>query len=126
MISTNFGCYFAIKYNTCGMAAISEPQVEKTGISNCSSSVCERPIHIKQSFNVIIVLPDDWPVKLETCRSWWFLYNCCSITDEIQLVATKYNIKTHNHTNDLIGHLYNNGPVDRRLRRTWPADLVRH
>jgi hypothetical protein len=42
-----------------------------------------------------------------------------SITDEIQRVATKYN-KTHNHANDLIEHLYNNGPIDRRLCRTWP------
>ena len=49
-----------------------------------------------------------------------------SITDEIQRVATKYNDKTHNHANDLIEHLYNNGPTDRRLRRTWPADLVLH
>jgi hypothetical protein len=47
-----------------------------------------------------------------------------SITNEIQRVATKYNNKMYNHTNDLIEHLYNNGPIDRRLRRTWPADLV--
>jgi len=38
-----------------------------------------------------------------------------SVTDEIQRVATKYNNKTHNHANDLIEHLYNNGPTDRRL-----------
>jgi hypothetical protein len=47
-----------------------------------------------------------------------------SITDEIQRVAAKYNTKSHNHANYLIEHLYNNGPIDRRLRRTWPADLV--
>jgi hypothetical protein len=49
-----------------------------------------------------------------------------SITDEIQRVAAIYNTKTHNHANDLIEHLYNNGPIDRRLRRTWPEDLVQN
>ena len=38
----------------------------------------------------------------------------------------KYNDKTHNHANGLIERLYNIGPTDRRLRRTWPADLVQH
>jgi len=38
------------------------------------------------------------------------------VTDEIQRVATKYNNKTHSHANDLIEHLYNNGPIARRLR----------
>jgi len=47
-----------------------------------------------------------------------------SITDEIQRVVTKHNDKTHSHASDLIEHLYNNGPTDSRLRRTWPADLV--
>ena len=47
-----------------------------------------------------------------------------SITEEIQRAVTKYNMKTYNHANDLIEHLYNNGPIDRRLRRTWPADLL--
>ena len=49
-----------------------------------------------------------------------------SITDEIQRAATRYNKTTHNHANDLIEHLYNNGPIDRRLCRTWPEDLVQH
>jgi len=49
-----------------------------------------------------------------------------SIKDEIQRVASKYNNKTHNHANDLIEQLYNNGPIDRRLRRTWPEDLIQH
>jgi len=47
-----------------------------------------------------------------------------SITDEIQRIATTYNNKTHNHANHLIEHLYINGPIDRRLRRTWPEDLI--
>ena len=49
-----------------------------------------------------------------------------SISDEIRRVATKYIIKTHNHANDLIEHLYHNGTTDRRLLRTWPEDLVQH
>ena len=48
-----------------------------------------------------------------------------SITNEIQRQVTKYNTKTYNHANDLIEHSYN-GPSDRRLRRTWPANLVQH
>jgi hypothetical protein len=35
-----------------------------------------------------------------------------SVTDEIQRVATKYNSKTHNHADDRIEHLYNNGLID--------------
>jgi len=62
----------------------------------------------------------------------WYIYNQLLhpdlhipiITDEIQRISTKYNKKTHNHANDLIEYLYNNGPIDRRLRRTWPEDLV--
>ena len=49
-----------------------------------------------------------------------------SIMNEIQREVTKYNSKTYNQSNDLIEHMYNNGPSDRRLRRTWPADLVQH
>ena len=41
-ISTNGGGYYAVKYNTWGMAAICEPQVERTGISNCSSSTARQ------------------------------------------------------------------------------------
>ena len=49
-----------------------------------------------------------------------------SINDEIQRVATKYDSTTHNHVNDLVECLYNNGPKARRLCRTWPEDLVQH
>jgi hypothetical protein len=49
-----------------------------------------------------------------------------NITEEIRRVAIKHNDKSHNHANDLIEQLYNNGPTDRRLRRTWPADRVLH
>ena len=52
--------------------------------------------------------------------------NISSITNEIQQEVTKYNTKTYTHANDLIEHLYNNGTSDRRLRRTWSADLVQH
>ena len=49
-----------------------------------------------------------------------------STTEEIRRVVTKYSDKTHNHANDPIEHSCNNGPTDRRLCRTWPADLVQH
>ena len=85
----------------------------------------------------------DWstivvPVNKITCGLFvnapWYVSNQLlhndlhipSITEEIQRAATKYNMKTYNHANDLIEHLYNNGPIDRRLRRTWPADLLQH
>jgi hypothetical protein len=49
-----------------------------------------------------------------------------SIIDEIRHVAIRYHTKTRDHANHLTERLYRDGPVIRRLRRTWPEDVVHH
>ena len=46
------------------------------------------------------------------------------IKDEIQRIATKYNRHIVDHETGLIEQLYNDDPDVRRLRTTWPEDLL--
>jgi hypothetical protein len=42
------------------------------------------------------------------------------VKNEILRMAERYKGQTANHDNELIEELYINGPVIRRLNRTWP------
>jgi hypothetical protein len=46
------------------------------------------------------------------------------VKNEIQRMTERYKNQTANHDNKLIDELYANGPVTRRLNRTWPQDLI--
>lgn len=46
------------------------------------------------------------------------------ITSEIRRISLAYKTRTANHENELIEHLYVSGPINRRLLRKWPEDLV--
>jgi hypothetical protein len=46
------------------------------------------------------------------------------VKNEILRLAKGYEAQTANHENKLIVELYTNGPVTRRLHRTWPQDFI--
>jgi hypothetical protein len=46
------------------------------------------------------------------------------VKNEILRIAESYKAQTANHDNKLIEELYTNGPVTRRLNRTWPQDII--
>jgi hypothetical protein len=46
------------------------------------------------------------------------------VKNEILRIAERYKAQTANHDNKLIEELYTNGPVTRRLNRTWPQDII--
>jgi hypothetical protein len=46
------------------------------------------------------------------------------VNDEILRLAARYKAQTENHDNKLVEELYTNGPVTRRLHRTWPQDII--
>jgi hypothetical protein len=46
------------------------------------------------------------------------------VKNEILRMAERYKDQTANHDNELI-ELYTNGPVIRRLNRTWPQDIIK-
>jgi hypothetical protein len=46
------------------------------------------------------------------------------VNDEIQRLAARYKAQTANNDNKLIEELHTNGPVTRRLHRTWPQDII--
>jgi hypothetical protein len=62
----------------------------------------------------------------------WYVRNLTLHTDlkipfiknEILRIAERYKNQTANHDNKLREELYTNGPVTRRLNRTWPQDLI--
>jgi hypothetical protein len=62
----------------------------------------------------------------------WYISNHTLHTDlkipfvknEILTMDVRYKDQTANHDNKLIEELYFNGPVTRRLKRTWPQDLI--
>jgi hypothetical protein len=39
-------------------------------------------------------------------------------------IAERYKAQTANHDNKLIEELYTNGPVTRKLNRTWPQNII--
>jgi hypothetical protein len=45
------------------------------------------------------------------------------VNNEILRLAARYKAQTANHENKLVEELYINGPVTRRLHRTWPQDI---
>jgi hypothetical protein len=46
------------------------------------------------------------------------------VKNEILRIAERCKAETANHDNKLIEELYTNGPVTRRLNRTWPQDII--
>jgi hypothetical protein len=46
------------------------------------------------------------------------------VKNEILRIAERYKDQTANRDNKLIEELYINGPVTRRLNRTWPQDII--
>jgi hypothetical protein len=46
------------------------------------------------------------------------------VNNEILRPAARYKAQTVNHDNKLVEELYTNGPVKRRLHRTWPQDII--
>jgi hypothetical protein len=46
------------------------------------------------------------------------------VKNEILRMAEKYKNQTVDHDNELIEVLYTNGPVTRRLNRTWPQAII--
>jgi hypothetical protein len=46
------------------------------------------------------------------------------VNNEILRLAERYKAQTANHDNKLTEGLYTNGPVTRRLHRTWPQDFI--
>jgi hypothetical protein len=47
------------------------------------------------------------------------------VKNEILRMADRYKDQTANHDNELIEELNTNGPVIRRLNRTWPQDIIK-
>ncbi|PNF16211.1 hypothetical protein B7P43_G15500 [Cryptotermes secundus] len=47
------------------------------------------------------------------------------VKNKILRMAERYKNRTVNHDNELIEELYTNGPVTRRLNRTWPQDIIK-
>jgi hypothetical protein len=46
------------------------------------------------------------------------------VNNEILSLAARYKAQIANHDNKLVEELYTNGPVTRRLHRTWPQDII--
>jgi hypothetical protein len=46
------------------------------------------------------------------------------VKNEIIRMAVRYKEQTANHENKVIEELYANGPMTRRLNRTWPQDVT--
>jgi hypothetical protein len=45
------------------------------------------------------------------------------VNNEILRLAAEYKAETAHHDNKLVEELYSNGPVKRRLHKTWPQDI---
>jgi hypothetical protein len=66
---------------------------------------------------------------LDLADAPWYVSNLTPHNDlkkwnEILRLAERYKAQTANHDNKLIEVLYTNGPVTRRLNRTWPQDFI--